>query len=268
MNSLVSLKDEKGAEALARYLTDSFHHEDAVRGLRAMGPIAEKAVAGYVNNKDAGVRERAALLLKGYGTKSEVLLPAMIADLNGPEADQRKAACEWLANNPVVEANQKEAARALDKLLDDPSPFGNVRQAAARAEAVWGDKDSVPALLRAMTRERNDVWQQCVDALVALKDERGVVPLILETQNFFHKEQAKKALILMGPLVETALDNIVMDTTATPTERVAACRLLADAANGIGTAKSLPALTKASKDVNADVKTIAAAALAVVKKRS
>jgi hypothetical protein len=37
---------------------------------------------------------------------------------------------------------------------------------------------------------------------------------------------------------------------------------------GIGSAKSLPALTKASKDDNAEVKKVAAAALAAVKKRS
>jgi len=37
---------------------------------------------------------------------------------------------------------------------------------------------------------------------------------------------------------------------------------------GIGSAKSLPALTTASKDANTDVKKTAAAALAVVKKRS
>jgi HEAT repeat protein/tetratricopeptide (TPR) repeat protein len=268
MEALIPLKDEKGAEAVARYLADSFHGQDAARGLRAMGPIAEEAVAGYINHKDAGVRERAASLLKGYGTKPEVILPVMIADLSAPEAEQRKSACEWLTNTSVVEANQKEVARALDKLLDDPGPFGNVRQAAARAEAVWGDKDSVPALIRAMKKERSDVWQQCVDALVALKDERAVVPLILETQNFFHKDAARKALMALGPLVETALDNIVTDATASATDRVAACQLLADPGVGVGTAKSLPALTAASKDANADVKKTAAAALAVVKKRS
>ena len=233
-----------------------------------MGPIAEKAVAAYVNSKDGGVRERAAALIKGYGTKSEVLLDAVIADLDAADAGSRKTACEWLAANPVVEAKQKEVARGLDRCLADTSPFGDVRKAAAKAEAVWGDKDSVPALLAAMKKERSDVWQQCVDALVALKDERAVVPLILETQNFFHKEQARKALNLMGPLVETALDNIVSDTTATPTDRVGACRLLADPSVGIGSAKSLPALTKASKDDNTDVKKVAAAALAAVKKRS
>jgi HEAT repeat protein len=265
MDVLVALKDEKGAEAVARYLPDAFHNQDAVRGLRAMGPVAEKAVAGYVNNRDGGVRERAASLIKGYGTKPEVLLAAVIADLDAPEADQRKSACEWLAKTPVIEANQKEVARALDGLLNDPSPFGNVRQAAARAEAVWGDKDSVPALIRAMKRENSDVWQESVDALVALKDERAVVPLILETTNFFHKDQAKRALILMGPLVETALDNIVINAGATTADRIVACKLLA---SDIGTAKSLPALTTASKDANADVKKTAAAALAVVKKRS
>ncbi len=268
MDALVALRDEKGAEAVAHYLQDAFHNQDAVRGLRAMGPIAEKAVAGYLNNRDNSVRERAASLIKAYGTKPEVLLDAVIADLDATEAEQRKTACEWLANTHVVEARQKEVARGLDRLLTDSSPFSNVRQAAAKAEAVWGDKDSVPALIRAMKKENSDIWQQCVDALVALKDERAVVPLIVETTKFFHKDQAKAALIQMGPLVETALDNIVTDTTAPAADRVGACQLLANPAVGIGSAKSLPALTTASKDANADVKKTAAAALAAVKKRS
>ena len=268
MDALAAMKDERGAEAVARCLPNLFHREEAVRGLRAMGPIAEKAVAGYITHPDNWVRDQASLLIKGYGTKPEVLLAAVIADLSAVEAEQRKAACEWLAKTPMVEANQKEAARALDRLLADPNPFGNIRQAAAKAEAVWGDKDSVPALIRAMKKENSDVWQESVDALVALKDERAVVPLILETQNFFHKDQARKALIQMGPLVETALDNIVGDSTAPAADRVVACRLLADPSVAIGSAKSLPALTTASKDANADVKKTAAAALAVVKKRS
>ena len=268
MDALVALKDERGAEALAAGLVRPFHDEDAVRGLRAMGPIAEKAVAGYLNNKDMRVRERAAALIRGYGTKSDVLLTAVIADLSAADGDQRQTACDWLAKNPVVEDKQKEVARLLDGLLSDPSPFGNVRKAAARAEAVWGDKDSAPALLRAMKKDNSDIYQECVDALVALKDERAVVPLILETTNFFHKDQARKALIEMGPLVETALDNIVLDVKDTPANRIGACRLLADASVNIGTAKSLPALTTASKDENAEVKKTAAAALAVLKKRS
>ena len=116
-------------------------------------------------------------------------------------------------------AQQKEVARALDGLLDDPGPFGNVRQAAAKALAVWGDKDSVPALIRAMQKTNGDIAPQSIDALAALKDERAVLPLILETQNIFHKEAARKALIQMGPLVETALDNIVIDVKAAPEAR-------------------------------------------------
>ncbi len=75
MDALVKLKDEKGAEAIANYLADPFHGEDAARGLREMGPIAEKTVAAYVNNKDARVRERVAALLRLYKTKSDVLIP-------------------------------------------------------------------------------------------------------------------------------------------------------------------------------------------------
>ena len=48
----------------------------------------------------------------------------------------------------------------------------------------------------------------------------------------------------LGPVVETALDNIVADQTAPAASRILACRYLADP--GIGTAKSLPILQTAA----------------------
>ena len=119
MEALIPLKNEKGTEAIASYLAKPFHDQDAVRGLRAMGPIAEKAVAGYLNNKEAGVRERAASLIKGYGTKPEVLLPAVIADLNRAEAEHaRRPVSGWreLRWSKATEGS----GPALDGLLDDP----------------------------------------------------------------------------------------------------------------------------------------------------
>ncbi len=52
MDALVALKDEKGAEAIAHYLADAFQNQNADRGLRAMGSVAEKdSGRGYVNSQ-------------------------------------------------------------------------------------------------------------------------------------------------------------------------------------------------------------------------
>jgi predicted Zn finger-like uncharacterized protein len=265
-NALAKLKDEKGAEAIAAHLPDFGGNRDsAVRALREMGPIAEKAVAAYVNHRDQGVREEAERLLKGYNTKEDVKFDAMIADLSAKDAGQRKGACDYLADHAVDAAHQKTVARGLEKLLDDTDPFAGVPDAAAKALGVWGDKDSVAVLIAAMTKKDSRCWQPCVDALVKLKDERAVYPLLVATQDFFHKDAAVKALNDMGPLVETALDNALIDPSATVGDKLVICAFLGQS---VGTKTSLAALQQASMDANSKVKNAALGAISAIKKRN
>ena len=170
MDALAKIKDERGAEAVAARLTDFFGRADAARALREMGPVAAKAVAAYVNNPNADVQKDAQQLLKGYGAGADVAFDAMVADLSAADNNQRKRAVEWLAGQQVDDAHQQQVARALDKLVDNDDFFaGDARKAAARAELVWAEKDSVPTLLKCM--ENNDVGADCMAALGRLKDE-------------------------------------------------------------------------------------------------
>ena len=265
LDALVRLKDENGAEAIAKHLKSIFHREKVYKALRDMGKVAEKAVASYVNDSDPWVSEHANLLIKGYGSGGDVVFDAELADLTGKDGKQRKAACDYFATHPVDPAKQAQVARALENLLDDKDDFiDNVPDAAAKALGVWGDKDSVPKLIAAMQKQRSSCWQSCLDSLVMLKDERLVPLLLVSVNNPIHKAEVIRALNQLGPLVETSLDNIVADATAPAAYRIQACRYLADPA--IGTAKSIPVLQTAAMDPA--LKNVAAGVLAIVKKRS
>jgi predicted Zn finger-like uncharacterized protein len=271
--ALTKLADEKVAAAVAAHLPDWGPNRDVVvKALRAMGgPVAEKAVAGYVNHSDKGVRDEAEKLMKGFGTKDDVIFEAMINDLGAKDANQRKAACEYLAKHPVDPAKQKQVDRALEPLLDDKDPFAGVAAAAANALGVWGDKDSGAALVKAMVKDEKNLgggtWQACVDALVKLKEERAVMPLLVlvSKKDFFHKDAALKALNEMGPVVETALDNALNDPIATVGDKVAICAYLNV---NVGTKASLPALQTAAMDPNPTVRNAANGAIAAIKKRN
>ncbi len=268
MEALGKLKDERGAAAVAAHLADfGFGRDKVVQALRDMGPVAEKAVAAYVTHPDQGVRAEADKLLRFYGTKGDVRLTAAVADLDAADANQRRTAAEYLTTQPVDEAHQKQVARALDRLLDDPDPFGQVRKAAAKAEVAWGDKDSVPALVKGMEKDNSDIWRECMEALARIKDEKAVIPLILQTaKGKPHVGDAQRTLIQMGPVVETALDNVLSDPTASATDKLGAIQLLGGGL--IGTKTSIPALTAAETDPDANIKRAAAAALKAVKKRN
>ena len=269
LDALVRLKDERGAEAIAKHLKNGFQRKQVYPALLAMGKVAEKAVAAYVNDADPEVADDANKLIKAYGTGGAIVFDATIKDLNAKDGKQRRAACDALAAQAVDPAHQEEVARALDKLLEDEDTFFNrVPEGAAKALGVWGDKKSGTALLIAMQKPNGDLWQPCVDALVQLKDERVVFPLIalIEKKDIFHKDAAVKALNQLGPtFVETALDDALVDPNASVSDKLAICvHLNLD----VGTKASLPALQTAAMDPNAQVKNAATGAINAIKKRN
>ncbi len=269
LDALVRLEDENGAAAIAKQLKNPFRHEKAYNALRAMGKVAEKAVAGYVNDSDPWVSEHANLLIRGYGTSGDVVFDAELADLTGKDGKQRKGACDYFATHPVDPAKQQQVARALEPLLQDQDTFfNNVPDAAAKALGVWGDKDSGPKLIAAMQQPNSRCWQSCVDALVKLKDERAVYPLLalVATKNIFHEDAALRALNDLGPMVvESALDKDLNDPAASVSDKVTICAYLNLT---VGTKASIPALTTAQMDPSPLVKNAATGALNAIKKRN
>jgi serine/threonine protein kinase len=87
--SLGRLQDERGAEAVAKRLT-SADRGFAAKALQAMGPVAEKALLKYIDDREWSVRLLVCQTLKVVGTKES--LPALEAAKNDDNGNVRMAA--------------------------------------------------------------------------------------------------------------------------------------------------------------------------------
>lgn len=129
-----------------------------------------------------------------------------------------------------------EVIKALEPLIDDEDFF--TRQFAIEALGVWGNKDAVPILLKAM--KIKETRGEAMKALGRLKDERAVEPIAERLEDFFDNHHAAEALKLMGPMAEKAvLARLNHHDWHT---RIAVCDILGT----IGTKQSIPALEKAA----------------------
>ncbi|HJT77846.1 MAG TPA: hypothetical protein VJ739_11655, partial [Gemmataceae bacterium] len=83
------LKDPRGADAVARFLTNFFQQHDAEQALAALGPAAEPAVLKYYFHHDGGARDAARRLAQGYGTKEDAILAQAVVSLKDPDRETR-----------------------------------------------------------------------------------------------------------------------------------------------------------------------------------
>lgn len=113
---------------------------------------------------------------------------------------------------------REEVSRVLERQLNHELP--SMRQCAAEALVVWGTKENVPSLIRALDDDWPFVSRAAAEALARLKDE----------------------LRALGPAVEMAVAERLRHEDASV--RRAACKLLQD----IGTQQSISALENATKD--------------------
>jgi hypothetical protein len=97
MDALAGIKDERGAEAVAKRLAAQPDRARARQALEEMGPVAEKATRAALADKDPAVRREACLILQAVG--SEDSLPAL-ADAAGDR-------------DPAVAAAAADADRAI-----------------------------------------------------------------------------------------------------------------------------------------------------------
>jgi HEAT repeat protein len=203
IQALVQLKDERGAAALAAKLPTTLERDRAAAALQAMGPAAEREVLKYAFHPHNGARAEARRLLKGYGTKDEVILPLALAELKGQEAVGRRAAAEWLAQATPDDRRRADVAEALDPVLGDADAA--TREQAGLALARWAGKETVPALLKLFDHDSAAVRAAAVDAAVRLKDPRAAVPLARLLGSPAESKQAIKALEAFGPAAEDAV---------------------------------------------------------------
>jgi predicted Zn finger-like uncharacterized protein len=203
IRTLGKLKDERAVAPLAQRLNHFFDRDSAAKALQDMGPMAESAVLKLAHHPDGGTRESARRVLQTYHTKPEMILTQGIQDLKAGDFDYRKSVAEWLCQIPVKEERRREVADALNPLLTDSRP--DVRLAALKALAVWGTPNEVPAIIRAVDDDSNEVRQLAMQTLVRLKDPRGVDAIAGRLSNLFDRDQATRALQDMGPAAEKAV---------------------------------------------------------------
>jgi HEAT repeat protein len=72
MDALARLKDDRGVAPVAQRLTNVHDRSNASKALRAMGSMAEKEVATYLDNSDFGTQKEACAILKVIGTKASI----------------------------------------------------------------------------------------------------------------------------------------------------------------------------------------------------
>jgi HEAT repeat protein len=197
--ALARFKDERAAPVLVRRLADGFHGQEAAQALKDIGPAAEPEVVKALHHPDQGTRERARSVLKAYGTKDAVLLDQTLADLKSNEAGRRGAAAEWLAQAAPDEKRRTAVARALESLVKGAAPG----DAAVRALARWGDKESGPVLARLIDDPNEAIRNAALDGLIRLKDARAAAPLVKRlTVPWGRGVQAAGPLKELGPVAE------------------------------------------------------------------
>lgn len=160
-------------------------------------------------------------------------------DLKSPLSSRREEAARRLKTMPPNERRAEVARTLVEALQKETNPFN--RQEIMEALAVWGTKDAVPDMLKALhSLEKHDfVTRQAIfHVLARLKDERACEPIALYLEDLPSRHDAAEALKAMGSIAEKAV--LKRLDKPDPFLRQQVCEILA----AIGTKESLPALQK------------------------
>lgn len=138
----------------------------------------------------------------------------------------------------LPDERRAQVVSALEPLVRDADQ--NTRTTAIEALGIWGTRDTVPILLKAM--QEKETRGPAIKALGRLKDPRAVEPIADRLEDFFERGEAVEALKKIGPPAEDAMIQRLQHTDGQV--RQAACDVL----QVIGTKKSLPILQKVASE--------------------
>jgi predicted Zn finger-like uncharacterized protein len=209
------LQDERGAEPVWKFREGAFTNASADKALRAMGQAAgEKAALGHMNDPNNHLRGAARTLLVYYGTKDEAKLDQVVADVQNDDKSRRGAATEYLATNPVVEAQRLNVSKALNVTLSDPEE--GIVENGIKALEKWYTADNVPALITVLDddqfRRKHQARKNQVIALLGkIKDPRSAEPLAKCLTVPGERRAAGDALIALGPAARPAAEKYITD---------------------------------------------------------
>jgi predicted Zn finger-like uncharacterized protein len=215
MTLLGKLKDVRGAEPVAARLLVGGDRRVAADALIAMGPVAKPAVEKYATNPDKAVQKEVDRVLSSYGTDTSGLgLTRLLTELESPEGRRRGDAARALVTTRVDPGQQPKVAKALETAAADASDKG-AQEHALKALAVWGTKESAPALIKIMDdKDKNpaNVRHAAMDVLAKWKAEDAIKPIALNIgPDRGDRDAAAKALIAMGPDLGDKIEGIVQE---------------------------------------------------------
>jgi hypothetical protein len=143
---LAQFPDETAAEAIALQLKDVGQRGKAVQALLKLGPVSAKAVLGYLNHPDGGVRKEAQSLSRLLNISADRQLAQTLTDVADASKPRSRAALQHLATLRADDANRADVSRTLNAPLLDPDP--GIRADALNAVAIWGTKENTVALVK------------------------------------------------------------------------------------------------------------------------
>jgi HEAT repeat protein len=269
IEALGPLQDKRAVAPVAAYLPKFFEREVAGRSLIRMGPMVEDEVRKYVGHADEGGRQEAARVLRQIGkTAKDDDFLAALGGLKDDNVFGRLKGLKWFAKADPDHPRQAEAAKEIARLLSEGGVFE--KKEASAALARWATRAEVPALIDVL-REKSlsiGVRPAAMKALARLRDDRAIAPLAEMLANPFEGQEAVKALVAVGPLVEGEVLPYLEHENYMA--KAAACQVLKE----VGTRKSLPALAKAQAKATRemyggyrDVSEAARAAIKAIKAR-
>jgi HEAT repeat protein len=151
---------------------------------------------------------------QGLKKVEKTALPEIVKCLSNPNLPVKQGAALALSEMPVNEGKRAEVSVGLEPLLKEQKR--EVVAAGAKAAKTWGTKDNVMTLV-SIASNQNNAWDHtwfAIEALIALKDERGYWPIALWMNNFFEQERAKKYVEMIGSAGEQEVAKHITDPVA------------------------------------------------------
>jgi HEAT repeat protein len=186
MLTLANFPDEQGAQAVA----DHWDSKTAPIALEAMGPVAEKALASLLKNREPGVPEGACKILKRFQQKqplAEDTVLALIRYIRDEQFPTRiRDAIELLST--VKEVYVAEAI--ADQLIKGFGLRDNIVKALINIGPVAEDV----VLERCLKNDDPFVRQLACDVLKAVGTKKSIPALQTAARDFVTKKHAEEAI--------------------------------------------------------------------------
>ena len=198
---LTGLNDERALRTYAAYLGTRHDRTVARAAFTAIGENGAKALLPFIHHPDSSVRQIAHDLLAEWEIEKSHWLTQSMKDLQAADENQRRQAVRYLIDTEPDESVKSAVALALIGMVDDQ----RLRHDALRALQTWATADTVPKLIELLDHEDRGVQSGARTILIATKDPRAVAPLAEGFgADFLKRIEARRALVAMGPVAETA----------------------------------------------------------------